>query len=86
MGYTPTGFQSSPVAWIVVVATACLAQLLVGVLMDRRYDERLLRTFPVAILYPVVYWALLSFITAIYSLQTLSFRREQSYTWSVERG
>lgn len=85
-GVVPYGLHENPVVWIMVLATAALVQLLAGGLMDRRYDEGLLRTYPAAVLYPVLYWALLSVITAIYSARTLVTRREEYYTWSIERG
>lgn len=85
-GVVPYGLQENPVVWIMIVATAALLQLLTGVLMDRRYDRGLLRTYPAAILYPVLYWSLLSLITAIYSARTLVARRKEYYTWSIQRG
>lgn len=86
VGHVPFGLHESPHVWIMVVATASLLQLLVGVLLDRRYDRHLLREYRAAILYPMLYWALLSTITAIYSFRTLFGQRERFYTWSIERG
>lgn len=85
-GVVPFGLHENPVVWIMIVATAALLQLLTGVLMDRRYDKGLLRTYPAAILYPVLYWSILSVITAIYSARTLVSRRKEYYTWSIQRG
>jgi biofilm PGA synthesis N-glycosyltransferase PgaC len=45
------------------MATVCLGQLLTGVLLDRRYDSGLGRSYAVAIFYPLIYWMLLALVT-----------------------
>ena len=40
-------------------------QLFTGVLLDSRYDRTLLRHYPVAVVYPIVYWMLMSVITVL---------------------
>ena len=46
------------------IGTLCLVQLFTGVLLDSRYDPGIVRHFPVAVAYPIVYWMLQSLITA----------------------
>jgi biofilm PGA synthesis N-glycosyltransferase PgaC len=45
------------------MATVCLLQLLTGVLLDRRYDLGLGRSYVIAVLYPLVYWMFLALVT-----------------------
>ena len=68
-----------------LIATACLTQLLAGALMDRRYDDGLLRYFPVAIVYPLIYWVLMSLITSIYTIDGLLRKRPETQLWKIRR-
>jgi biofilm PGA synthesis N-glycosyltransferase PgaC len=62
-GYPPVGVSPFPNWWGMLIATTCLAQLLTGVLLERRYDRTLLRYFGFAIFYPILYWLLMACIT-----------------------
>jgi biofilm PGA synthesis N-glycosyltransferase PgaC len=63
VGYPPVGGSPIPNWWGMLMATVCLGQLLTGVLLDRRYDERLGRSYVIAILYPLIYWMFLAVVT-----------------------
>ena len=84
-GYKPVGASPIPNVWGMIIATACLTQLFAGAMMDRHYDKDLLRYFPVAIFYPLVYWMLMSLITAIYTIDGLLRRPPQVQRWKIRR-
>ncbi|MCA9753111.1 MAG: poly-beta-1,6 N-acetyl-D-glucosamine synthase [Gemmatimonadetes bacterium] len=63
VGYPPIGGSPIPNWWGMLMATVCLGQLLTGVLLDRRYDERLGRSYVMAIIYPLIYWMFLAIVT-----------------------
>ena len=79
------GASPIPNVWGMLTGTACLIQLLTGGLMDRRYDVKLMHYFPVAILYPIVYWMLMSIITSIYTIDAFVRRPPQVQTWKIRR-
>jgi biofilm PGA synthesis N-glycosyltransferase PgaC len=85
VGFEPMGASPIPNLWGMLIATACLTQLLTGAIMDRRYDVDLLRYFPVAIFYPLVYWSLMSVITAIYTVDALARKPPQLQRWKIKR-
>jgi biofilm PGA synthesis N-glycosyltransferase PgaC len=63
IGIPPVGASPIPNWWGMTIATMCLIQLLTGVLLDSRYDRTVMRHFPVAVSYPIIYWMLMSLIT-----------------------
>jgi len=63
VGYPPIGASPIPNWWGMMMATVCLGQLLTGVVLDRRYDIALGRSYAVAIFYPLIYWMLLALVT-----------------------
>ena len=63
VGYPPVGASPIPNWWGMSMATVCLGQLLTGVLLDRRYDYHLGRSYAVAIFYPLMYWMFLAIVT-----------------------
>ncbi len=63
VGVPPVGASPIPNWWGMTIGTLCVTQLLTGVLLDSRYDRTVLRHFPVAVSYPIVYWMLMSLIT-----------------------
>lgn len=83
VGYPPIGAHPIPNFWGMVIATICLAQLLVGTWLDRRYDPETPRYFPYAVYYPIVYWMILS-ITAFLALPYL-FKKpaRRAVTWNT---
>jgi biofilm PGA synthesis N-glycosyltransferase PgaC len=85
LGYSPYGSSPIPNLWGMLTATACLAQLATGVLLDRRYDRDLAKYFPFAVLYPLVYWMLMSVISAIYTIDGLVRKRPAVQVWHIQR-
>ena len=85
LGYSPYGSSPIPNLWGMLTATACLTQLATGVLLDRRYDRDLARYFPFAVLYPLVYWMLMSVISAIYTVDGLLRKRPTVQVWKIQR-
>jgi biofilm PGA synthesis N-glycosyltransferase PgaC len=85
LGFAPYGSSPIPNLWGMLTATACLAQLGTGVLLDRRYDRELPRYFPFAVLYPLVYWMLMSVISAIYTVDGLLRKRPATQVWNIQR-
>ena len=71
----------------VVIGATCLLQILLAMLLDRRYDERLFRHYFWMIWYPLAYW-LLNLMTTLWALPKLLMRqRGQRATWvSPDRG
>lgn len=71
----------------VVIGITCLLQILLAMLLDRRYDERLFRHYFWMIWYPLVYW-MLNMATTLWALPKLFLRRRgQRATWvSPDRG
>lgn len=63
VGYPPVGASPIPNWWGMSMATVCLTQLLTGVLLDRRYDHELGRSYFISIFYPLLYWMFLAVIT-----------------------
>jgi poly-beta-1,6-N-acetyl-D-glucosamine synthase len=75
VGVPPVGASPIPNWWGMMIGTLCLLQLLTGALLDSRYDRSVMRAFPVAVVYPIVYWMLMSLITALSTPAGL-FRRQ----------
>jgi poly-beta-1,6-N-acetyl-D-glucosamine synthase len=65
VGYPPVGASPIPNWWGMLIGTMCLAQLLTGVLLDRRYDRRIPLYYFTAIFYPLLYWILMAVVTTI---------------------
>jgi biofilm PGA synthesis N-glycosyltransferase PgaC len=84
-GVTPPGASPFPNAWGMLVATACLAQLALGVRLDRRYDRSIRSSFWVAPLYPLGYWLLMSLVTVRSTLPALLHRQPTVARWSTQR-
>jgi biofilm PGA synthesis N-glycosyltransferase PgaC len=65
VGYPPVGVSPIPNWWGMLIGTTCLTQLLVGVLLDSRYDRDVPRYYYVAVFYPIVYWVLMAVVTSV---------------------
>ena len=65
IGYPPVGVSPIPNWWGMLIGTTCLLQLLVGVLLDRRYDKEVPQFYYVAVFYPIIYWVLMAVVTSI---------------------
>jgi biofilm PGA synthesis N-glycosyltransferase PgaC len=84
VGVPPVGASPIPNWWGMMIGTLCLLQLLTGVFLDSRYDRSVLRVFPTAVAYPIVYWMLMSVITA-WATPSGLFRRNRSGQVSLWR-
>jgi len=71
----------------VIIATTCLLQMLVSMLLDSRYDRNLMRYFISSIWYPLGFW-MLNMLTIIVALPKLALRKRGSRArWvSPDRG
>jgi biofilm PGA synthesis N-glycosyltransferase PgaC len=87
IGIPPVGASPIPNWWGMTIGTLCLTQLLTGVLLDSRYDRTVLRYFPVAVAYPIIYWMLMSLITVVSTPAGLlrRMRRGRVTQWRTAR-
>lgn len=71
----------------VLIALTCLLQILISMLLDRRYDEKLFRHYFWMVWYPLVYW-ILSMATTLWAIPRLLLRRrgERAVWVSPDRG
>jgi biofilm PGA synthesis N-glycosyltransferase PgaC len=71
----------------VIIGTTCLLQMLLSMLLDRRYDQQLLRYYVWTIWYPFGFW-LVNMLTIVAALpQTLLRKRGLRARWvSPDRG
>lgn len=58
----------------VLIVSTCLVQMLLSMLLDRRYDYRLLRYYPSIIWYPFWFW-MLNMLTVVAAMPKLALRR-----------
>jgi biofilm PGA synthesis N-glycosyltransferase PgaC len=85
MGIPPVGAHPIPNFWGMVIATTCIVQLTVGVLLDRHYDRSIRPYAGVVVLYPMLYWALMSTITFFFTPIGFFSRRPKITLWKTER-
>jgi poly-beta-1,6-N-acetyl-D-glucosamine synthase len=85
LGYPPVGASPIPNFWGMTIGTLCLAQLLVGTLMDRRYDREVGRYFGYAVYYPIVYWMLMAVCTFIAIPRVFTAAPSTSVRWKSVR-
>ena len=64
-GYPPVGASPIPNYWGMLIGTMCLIQLLVGVILDWRYDRNLPWYYLFAVFYPLVYWIFMAIVTVV---------------------
>ncbi len=70
---------------VLLFATCCL-QILIGCMIDRRYDRHLMRYFIDTIWYPVAFWAI-SMIASVIALPSVISQRRKRARWiSPDRG
>ncbi len=77
IGYPPRGASPIPNFWGMVIATMCLVQLMVGVILDHTYDRVLRKYFIVAVFYPLIYWILMAVITVTTAPVGLNVNRQK---------
>ncbi len=85
VGYTPYGASPIPNFWGMMIATACVVQLVTGAIEDRKYDPRIAVSLLEAIYYPLIYWTLMSTITTIYTIDALFRKPPQVQRWKIKR-
>ena len=84
-GYAPRGASPIPNFWGMMIATTCIAQLLIGAWMDRKYDPRIMASIPASVVYPVIYWMMMAIITFTYTLPALLRTPPKVQTWRIRR-
>ena len=87
VGVAPPGASPIPNWWGMMIGTLCLTQLFTGLLLDSQYDRTVLRHFPIAVGYPIIYWMLMAFITVFATPFGLfsGARRGEVTQWKTER-
>jgi biofilm PGA synthesis N-glycosyltransferase PgaC len=87
VGVPPVGASPIPNWWGMMIGTLCLTQLLTGVMLDSRYDKSVLRYYPVAVSYPIIYWMLMALITVFATPAGLVRRAPKGSVtqWRTER-
>lgn len=83
--YVPYGASPIPNFWGMTVATACLVQLTMGAIQDRKYDRKIIRCLGEAIYYPLIYWSLMSLITSIYTIEAFVRKAPAVQRWKIQR-
>ncbi len=88
LGHPPRGGSPIPSVWGMLMFSSCLMQLACGIVVDARYERSIVREAPVAVLYPLFYWALLAATSCVYALHglfaTLDLKR--ATTWRLHKG
>lgn len=84
-GYTPRGASPIPNFWGMAIATTCIAQLIIGAWVDRRYDPDIMSSALDAVFYPIVYWMMMAVITFLYTLPALIFKPPKLQKWRIQR-
>jgi len=85
VGYEPYGASPIPNFWGMLIASACLVQLAIGALEDRRYDPKIGVCMVESIYYPLIYWTLMSMITGIYTIESLFRKPPALQRWKIAR-
>jgi biofilm PGA synthesis N-glycosyltransferase PgaC len=84
-GYEPRGASPFPNFWGMMIATTCIAQLVIGAWVDKKYDKDILWSTPDAVFYPIIYWMLMAIITFIYTIPALIRKPPKVQTWRIRR-
>jgi poly-beta-1,6-N-acetyl-D-glucosamine synthase len=84
-GYSPRGASPIPNFWGMAIATTCIAQLVIGAWVDRRYDPDIMSSALDAVFYPIVYWMMMAIITFIYTLPALFLKPPKVQRWRIQR-
>jgi biofilm PGA synthesis N-glycosyltransferase PgaC len=87
VGYPPVGASPIPNWWGMLIGTMCLVQLMTGVLLDRRYDKDISLYYFTAVFYPLIYWILMAFVTAVSTPPALlqSHTKRSAVRWKPVR-
>src|SRR4051795_12328171 len=84
-GPEPLGASPVPNFWGMVIATLALAQLGVGIWLDRRYNRGVGRFYLWAAMYPMFYWGLMLVVTVVSTPRALFGRRQATSHWRTAR-
>ena len=86
VGHPPRGGSPIPNFWGMLIYSFCLLQLACGTWMDFKYDKGIARIFPVSIVYPTFYWALMTMSTFVYTTRGLfrSLDLLKPTRWKIE--
>lgn len=85
LGWTTVGANPIPAFWGLLVGTACMVQIIIGLWLDGRYDRRIRRYVIFAPFYPLIYWILLSCAAIRATLPGLLRRPQGTVTWRQSR-
>lgn len=84
-GYPPIGAHPVPNIWGMLIATFALTQLFAGTWMDRRYDPDVMRYYPYAVFYPMIYWVMMALTTVIATPQLFRRPLRAATVWNTRR-
>jgi len=84
-GVPPVGASPFPNWWGMTIATLSLLQLAVGMFLDRRYDNTVVRYFAVAVYYPLLYWLLMAVVTTLTTPFGFTKRARGPQRWQTPR-
>jgi poly-beta-1,6-N-acetyl-D-glucosamine synthase len=84
-GLHPLGANPVPNFWGMVIATAALVQLGVGLWLDRHYNPSVGRFFLWAAMYPLFYWLVMLLVTVTATPAALIGRGDRTSHWRTER-
>lgn len=72
--------------WGAMTVGVALLQVLWGMKLDANHDKGIFRLWPLAPLYPLVYWWLQAFTVVWTTVPTLLTRRTRTITWDIAKG
>jgi len=68
-----------------MIATTCMAQLVIGAWVDRKYDPDIMWSTPDAVFYPIIYWMMMAVITFVYTIPAFLRKPPRMQTWRIRR-
>ncbi len=86
IGYDPRSASPFPNFWGIMIATTCIAQLVIGAWVDQQYDPEIMWSTPYAVFYPIIYWMMMAIITFVYTIPALLSKPPKVQTWRIRRG
>jgi len=85
VGLELLGASPLPNLWGMVIATAALLQLGTGIWLDRHYNPGVTRFFFWAVMYPMFYWIVMTFITVLATPRALFGKHQHVTRWQTPR-
>lgn len=82
-----TGIGANPIPqfWGLIVGTACMVQVILGLWLDGRYDRKIRRYVVFAPFYPLIYWAFLSLAAVRGTIPGAVRKNTTPVTWTQSR-